>query len=70
MGCDVIAPSDMMDGRVGVIRKALDKEKYYDVSILSYAVKYASSFYGPFRDAIGSKQNLRATKNLSNGLQK
>ncbi len=62
MGCDVIAPSDMMDGRVGVIRKALDKEKYYDVSILSYAVKYASSFYGPFRDAIGSKAKLKSDK--------
>ena len=44
MGCDVIAPSDMMDGRVGVIRKALDKNKFQDVSIVSYAVKYASSF--------------------------
>ena len=52
MGCDVIAPSDMMDGRVGIIRKALDGKGFYDVSILSYAVKYASSFYGPFRDAV------------------
>ena len=55
MGCDVIAPSDMMDGRVGKIRKALDQKKYQDVQILSYAVKYASNFYGPFRDAVGSK---------------
>ena len=52
MGCDVIAPSDMMDGRVGKIRKYLDKNKYQDVQILSYAVKYASNFYGPFRDSI------------------
>ena len=58
MGCDVIAPSDMMDGRVGIIRKALDKKKFKDVSILSYAVKYASNFYGPFRDAVGSKIQL------------
>ncbi len=62
MGCDVIAPSDMMDGRVGEIRKALDKKKFYDVSILSYAVKYASSFYGPFRDAVGSKSKLKKDK--------
>ena len=56
MGCDVIAPSDMMDGRVGKIRKFLDKNKYHDVQILSYAAKYASNFYGPFRDAVGSKK--------------
>ena len=62
MGCDVISPSDMMDGRVGEIRKALDKRNYQDVSILSYAVKYASSFYGPFRDAVGSKNNLKSNK--------
>ena len=62
MGCDVIAPSDMMDGRVGVIRKELDKKKFYDISILSYAVKYASSFYGPFRDAVGSKAKLKSDK--------
>ena len=55
MGCDVIAPSDMMDGRIGKIRKALDKNGYQLIQILSYAVKYASSFYGPFRDAVGSK---------------
>ena len=62
MGCDVIAPSDMMDGRVGIIRKALDKENYKDTNILSYAAKYASSFYGPFRDAIGSKSKLKSDK--------
>ena len=62
MGCDVIAPSDMMDGRVGAIRKALDKRNFQNVSILSYAAKYASSFYGPFRDAVGSKVNLKSDK--------
>jgi len=62
MGCDVIAPSDMMDGRVGKIRKALDKNGYHLVQILSYAVKYASSFYGPFRDAVGSKDLLKGDK--------
>ena len=61
-GCDIIAPSDMMDGRVGAIRKKLDKENFKDVSILSYAVKYASSFYGPFRDAVGSKSKLKKDK--------
>ena len=62
MGCDVIAPSDMMDGRVGAIRKSLDKKGFQNVSILSYAAKYASSFYGPFRDAVGSKLNLKTDK--------
>ena len=62
MGCDVIAPSDMMDGRVGKIRKFLDKNLYQDVQILSYAVKYASNFYGPFRDAVGSKKSLKSDK--------
>ena len=62
MGCDVIAPSDMMDGRVGEIRKALDKNGFKLVQILSYAVKYASNFYGPFRDAVGSKKNLKGDK--------
>ncbi len=62
MGCDVIAPSDMMDGRVGKIRKSLDKNNYHDVQILSYAVKYASNFYGPFRDAVGSKKSLKSDK--------
>jgi porphobilinogen synthase len=62
MGCDVLAPSDMMDGRVGKIRKTLDKEGHQMVQILSYAVKYASSFYGPFRDAVGSKGLLKSDK--------
>ncbi len=62
MGCDVIAPSDMMDGRIGKIRKALDKNKFKNVQILSYAAKYASSFYGPFRDAVGSKGSLKGDK--------
>ena len=62
MGCDVISPSDMMDGRIGEIRKALDKNNFKDVSILSYAVKYASNFYGPFREAIGSKRKLKINK--------
>ena len=62
MGCDVIAPSDMMDGRIGKIRKFLDKNSYNDVQLLSYAVKYASNFYGPFRDAIGSKKSLIGDK--------
>ena len=62
IGCDVIAPSDMMDGRIGKIRKALDKEGHEMVQILSYAVKYASSFYGPFRDAVGSKGLLKGNK--------
>ena len=62
MGCDVIAPSDMMDGRIGKIRKALDKNGYQLIQILSYAVKYASSFYGPFRDAVGSKRLLKGNK--------
>ena len=62
MGCDVIAPSDMMDGRIGKIRKHLDKNRYHDVQLLSYAVKYASNFYGPFRDAVGSKKTLKSDK--------
>ena len=62
MGCDVLAPSDMMDGRIGEIRKALDKNNYQMIQILSYAVKYASSFYGPFRDAVGSKGLLKGDK--------
>ena len=61
-GCDVIAPSDMMDGRVLKIRKELDKNNLNDVQIISYAVKYASSFYGPFRDAVGSKSLLKGDK--------
>jgi len=62
MGCNIIAPSDMMDGRIGKIRKVLDKEGYQMVQILSYAVKYASNFYGPFRDAIGSNKFLKTDK--------
>jgi len=62
MGCDVLAPSDMMDGRIGKIRKALDGKNYKMVQILSYAVKYASSFYGPFRNAVGSNSLLKSDK--------
>ena len=62
MGCDVLAPSDMMDGRIGEIRKTLDKNGFEMTQILSYAVKYASSFYGPFRDAVGSKGLLKGNK--------
>ena len=62
IGCDVLAPSDMMDGRVGKIRKILDKNNLPMVQILSYAVKYASSFYGPFRDAVGSQKSLIGNK--------
>src|SRR5215470_9132163 len=61
-GCDVIAPSDMMDGRVGAIREALDNAGFDDVQIMSYAAKYASAFYGPFRDAIGSAKTLTGDK--------
>ncbi len=62
MGCDVLAPSDMMDGRIGEIRKSLDKNGYKMTQILSYAVKYASNFYGPFRDAVGSRGLLKSDK--------
>ena len=65
-GCDIIAPSDMMDGRIGAIRGALDQAGFENVMIMSYAAKYASAFYGPFRDAIGSKSNLK-TGNISGG---
>ncbi len=61
-GCEIIAPSDMMDGRVGAIRKALDEAGHEGVRIMSYAAKYASAFYGPFRDAIGSKAALKGDK--------
>ncbi|QDT80783.1 Delta-aminolevulinic acid dehydratase [Gimesia maris] len=57
-GCDIIAPSDMMDGRIGAIREALDDAGYQHVQIMAYAAKYASAFYGPFRDAVGSGTNL------------
>ena len=61
-GCDVLAPSDMMDGRIGVIRKTLDKNGFKHVQIISYAVKFASNYYGPFRDAVGSKNLLKGDK--------
>ena len=61
-GCDVIAPSDMMDGRVGAVRRALDEAGFDRVRILSYAAKYASALYGPFRDAVGSAPALRGDK--------
>ena len=61
-GCDTIAPSDMMDGRVGAIRGALDAEGFQNTRILAYAAKYASAFYGPFRDAVGSKAALIGDK--------
>ncbi|MCA3636856.1 MAG: porphobilinogen synthase [Methylobacterium sp.] len=61
-GADVIAPSDMMDGRVAAIREALDAAGFADVSIMAYAAKYASAFYGPFRDAVGSSGTLRGDK--------
>ncbi|QDC46568.1 porphobilinogen synthase [Candidatus Methylopumilus universalis] len=63
-GADIVAPSDMMDGRIGKIREALEKEGFIYTKILAYSAKYASSFYGPFRDAVGSSQNLgKADKN-------
>ncbi|MFT0892191.1 porphobilinogen synthase [Pseudochelatococcus sp. G4_1912] len=61
-GADVIAPSDMMDGRVAAIRAALDREGFHDVQIMAYAAKYASAFYGPFRDAVGSNTTLKGDK--------
>jgi porphobilinogen synthase len=61
-GCDIIAPSDMMDGRIGAIRKALDDKGFESVRIMSYAAKYASAFYGPFRDAVGSGDALKGDK--------
>ena len=61
-GCDIIAPSDMMDGRIGAIRSALDKAGHKDTQIMAYAAKYASAFYGPFRDAVGSKAALKGDK--------
>ncbi len=57
-GCDIVAPSDMMDGRIGAIRRTLESENFQDTLILSYAAKYASDFYGPFRDAVGSSNAL------------
>ncbi|SHN85614.1 porphobilinogen synthase [Bradyrhizobium erythrophlei] len=61
-GCDIIAPSDMMDGRIGAIRAGLDAAGFLDVQIMSYAAKYASAFYGPFRDAVGSAKTLSGDK--------
>ena len=61
-GADVIAPSDMMDGRIGLIRQALEQDGFQDVQIMAYSAKYASNFYGPFRDAIGSNINLKGDK--------
>jgi porphobilinogen synthase len=61
-GADIIAPSDMMDGRVGAIRSALESEGFHDVQIMAYAAKYASAFYGPFRDAVGSGGYLKGDK--------
>ncbi|MEK7245244.1 MAG: porphobilinogen synthase, partial [Pseudomonadota bacterium] len=57
-GCDIVAPSDMMDGRIGAVRDALDQAGFKDVNVLAYAAKYASAFYGPFRDAVGSSGAL------------
>jgi porphobilinogen synthase len=61
-GCDIVAPSDMMDGRIGAVRESLDAAGYQDVKIMSYAAKYASAFYGPFRDAVGSGTHLTGDK--------
>jgi porphobilinogen synthase len=61
-GCDVLAPSDMMDGRIGAIRQALEADGFRDTQILAYAAKYASAFYGPFRDAVGSSATLKGDK--------
>src|SRR3546814_3817890 len=61
-GADIIAPSDMMDGRIGLIRDALEREGHVNVQIMSYAAKYASGFYGPFRDAVGSRGLLQGDK--------
>ena len=58
-GADVVAPSDMMDGRIGAIRSALESEGHINTLILSYAAKYASTYYGPFRDAVGSAANIK-----------
>ena len=61
-GADIVAPSDMMDGRVGAIRQALERDGYSDVAIMAYAAKYASAFYGPFREAVGSQGRLKGDK--------
>ena len=64
-GCDIIAPSDMMDGRIKVIRESLDKSSFHNTIIMSYAAKYASAFYGPFRNAISASNNLGPNKKKS-----
>src|SRR5207247_1879201 len=61
-GCDIIAPSDMMDGRIGAIRAALEKAGHHDTLLMAYAAKYASAFYGPFREAVGSAKSLTGDK--------
>ena len=61
-GADIVAPSDMMDGRIGRIRRALEKERFIHTKILVNSAKYASSFYGPFRDAAASAQNFRQSR--------
>ncbi len=61
-GCDILAPSDMMDGRIGVLRRALEAAGHSDTILMAYAAKYASAFYGPFREAVGSKGALRGDK--------
>src|SRR5690606_26354653 len=61
-GADIIAPSDMMDGRIGAIRDALDAAGFHDVAIMSYATKFASAFYGPYREAIGTQGLLKGDK--------
>ena len=63
VGADILGPSDMMDGRIAAIRSILEKKGFYDVSILSYSAKYASGFYGPFRDAVGATSALTGDKN-------
>ncbi len=64
-GADMVAPSDMMDGRIGVIREALESKKYHNTAIMAYSAKYASVFYGPFRDAVGSATNLGKSSKAS-----
>ena len=64
-GVDIVAPSDMMDGRIGAIRAALEKSGYVNTRILAYAAKYASSYYGPFRDAVGSAGNIKGGDKFS-----
>ena len=61
-GCDILAPSDMMDGRIGAIRQALESAGHRNTQIMAYAAKYASAFYGPFRDAVGSSSTLKGDK--------